>query len=209
MRKSPIVSRYTLPLCAALALGLGAGPVAAQDWFVRFGAVQVNPDSDNGRLAGGTLAATVDNNNQIGLILGRHFTPNLALEILAATPFSHTASVNGAEAVDFKHLPPTVSLQWYFLPEARFNPFVGLGVNYTYVYDEETRGPLAGTEVSLENSFGVAAQLGVAVKLNDSWDLVVDARQIDIDSDVKVNGADVGTVTVDPRVYGLTFSYKF
>lgn len=209
MRKSPIVSRYTLPLCAALALGLGAGPVAAQDWFVRFGAVQVNPDSDNGRLAGGALAATVDNNNQIGLILGRHFTPNLALEILAATPFSHTASVNGAEAVDFKHLPPTVSLQYHFAPGGRFCPFIGLGVNYTMIYDEETRGPLQGTRLSLDNSWGLAAQVGAEFKLNDQWALAADVRWIDIDTDARVNGAGVGTVNVDPVVIGAYLVYSF
>lgn len=205
------MKKYIAPLLGAAALAVTALPVHANDWFVRVGAVQVSPKSDNGTLAGGALKTDIDNNTQLGLILGRHLTPNLAVEVLAATPFSHTAKLNGAKAVDFKHLPPTVSLQWYFNPEGRVNPFVGAGLNYTFVYDEVSvrGGPVAGANVSLENSFGVAAQAGLAFKMSDAIDLVLDARWIDIDSDVKVNGSKVGTAVVDPLVVGLTLGYRF
>ncbi len=199
------------PLLGAAALSFAALPVQAEDWFVRVGAVQVSPKSDNGTLAGGALKTDIDSNTQLGLILGRHLTPNLAIELLAATPFSHTAKLNGANAVDFKHLPPTLSLQWYFNPEGRVNPFVGAGLNYTFVFDERAvaGGPVAGAKIGLDNSFGVAAQAGLQFKLSDTWDLVLDARWIDIESDVKVNGTKVGTAIVDPMVYGLTFGYRF
>lgn len=205
------MKKYIAPLLGAAALAVTTLPVQANDWFVRVGAVQVSPKSDNGTLAGGALKTDIDNNTQLGLILGRHLTPNLAVEVLAATPFSHTAKLNGAKAVDFKHLPPTVSLQWYFNPEGRVNPFVGAGLNYTFVYDEVSvrGGPVAGANVSLENSFGVAAQAGLAFRMSDAIDLVLDARWIDIDSDVKVNGSKVGTAVVDPLVVGLTLGYRF
>ncbi len=204
------MKKMIAPLLTAAAL-TAALPAQAEDWFVRFGAVQVAPKSDNGTLAGGALKTEIDNNAQLGLIVGRHLTPNLAVEVLAATPFSHTAKLNGARAVDFKHLPPTVSLQWYFNPEGKVNPFVGAGLNYTFVYDEEViaGGPVAGAKVGLDNSFGAAAQAGLAFKLSDSLDLVFDARWIDIDSDVKVNGSTVGTASVDPMVLGLTLGYRF
>jgi outer membrane protein len=198
-----------LPLLAALTGAAIATPACAQDWFLRVGAAHVAPDSDNGRLAGGALAADVDSNTQLGLIIGRHFSPHFAVELLAATPFSHTAKLNGADAVDFKHLPPTLSAQWYFNPEGRVNPFIGAGLNYTFVYDEDSRGPLAGTHVSIKNSAGLALQAGLAFRINDRWDLVLDARQIDLDADVEVDGTGVGTVNVDPRVYGLTASWRF
>jgi outer membrane protein len=205
------LARNIAPLLAAASLSMLALPAAASDWFVRVGPVHVNPDSNNGTLAGGALATRIDSNTQLGLILGRYLTPNLAVELLAATPFSHTASLNGVDAVDFKHLPPTVSLQWYFLPDAKVNPFVGLGLNYTFVYDEEViaSGPLAGAKAGIDNSFGLAAQAGLEIQLNDRWDLVLDARFIDLDADVKVNGAKVGTANVDPMVFGLTLGYRF
>lgn len=205
------MKKYIFPLLGAAALAVTALPVHAEDWFVRVGAVQVSPKSDNGTLAGGALKTDIDSNTQLGLILGRHLSPNLAVEVLAATPFSHTAKLNGAKAVDFKHLPPTVSLQWYFNPEGRVNPFVGAGLNYTFVYDEKpvAGGPVAGAKIGLDNSFGLAAQAGLVFKMSDAIDLVLDARWIDIDSDVKVNGSKVGTAVVDPLVVGLTLGYRF
>lgn len=197
-----------IALATTAALGLAA-PAAASDWFVRVGATQVSPKSNNGDLAGGALNARINDNVQLGLTLGRHLSPNLAVEVLGATPFSHYARLNGDRAVGFKHLPPTVSLQWYFSPESRVNPFVGAGLNYTFIYDEKPRGPLAGTKVSIENSFGLAAQAGLLFRVSDKMDLVLDARHIKIDADVKVNGGSVGKVTVDPMVYSLMLGWRF
>jgi outer membrane protein len=201
-----------LALAAALAASL-ALPATAQaeagDWFVRGGVASVQPESGNGRLAGGALAADIDNNAQVSLVAGKFITDTVAIELLAATPFSHTVALNGADAVDFKHLPPTVSLQYYFRPDARVRPFVGAGLNYTWTFDEEAYGPLAGTDTKIGNSWGMAAQLGLDIAINDQWSIVADARWIDIDADVRVNGADVGTATVDPMVFGLAVGYRF
>jgi outer membrane protein len=32
-------------------------------------------------------------------------------------------------------LPPTLSLQYHFMPEKQFSPYVGAGVNYTNISD--------------------------------------------------------------------------
>lgn len=195
-------------LLSALALSLST-PALADDWFVRAGAAHVDPKSDNGSLAGGALAASIDSNTQLGLILGRQLTDNWALELLAASPFKHTVSLNGVEAVDFKHLPPTLSLQYRFAPAAAVSPFIGAGLNYTRTWDESSLGPVAGADVQLGNSWGLAGQVGLAVKLGESMELVLEARYIDIAVDVSVNGVDVGTADVDPMVYALTLGWRF
>lgn len=193
----------------ATALALAATSVqASDDWFFRVGATNVNPQSDNGTLAG-TLRTTVDSNTQIGLTIGRHLNDNWAIEVLAATPFRHTASLNGAEAVDLKHLPPTVSLQYYFgAADAAFRPFFGAGLNYTLAFDIEERGPVAGARVDLDNSWGLATQAGVLFKAGN-WDVVADVRWIDIELDASLNGADIGTVSVDPLVVGVMVGTRF
>lgn len=193
---------------AALALAFAA-PAQAEDWFVRAGLSYVAPKSNNGSLAGGALAADISGEAGLGLVIGRRFSPNLSLELLAATPFEHSVSLNGADAVDFKHLPPTLSLVYGFAPESSVNPFIGAGVNYTWTFDERAYGPLAGTRVKLGNSWGLAAQAGLAFKVNDHWDVVLDARWIDISADVRVNGAFVGKAAVDPTVFGLHVGYRF
>ena len=118
-------------------------------------------------------------------------------------------ALNGADAVDFKHLPPTLSLQYYFAPDAGFNPFVGAGLNYTLTFSEDSYGPVAGNEVTIGNSWGLAAQVGAVIKIGETMDLVVDARWADIDADVQLNGAEIGTANVDPLVYGLTLGFRF
>lgn len=194
---------------AALVATSNAFAAEGDDWFVRVGAHVVNPKSDNGTLAGGALKASIDSDLRPTLALGKHFNDHWALEVLAALPFKHTASLNGAEALDFKHLPPTLTLQYYFAPGATVNPFLGVGLNYTLTFDEKERGPLAGTRTRVGNSFGAAAQAGLLFDLGRNWDLIADVRWADIDADVTVDGARVGTVNVDPLVYGIYLGWKF
>jgi len=86
---------------------------------------------------------------------------------------------------------------------------VGLGLNYTTFFSEETTGPLAGADLKLDDSWGLAAHAGLDFAIGqDKW-LRLDARWIDIDTDVKLNGADIGTANVDPIVVGIDLAYKF
>lgn len=197
-------------LAAALAAAILAPSIASANdtWFVRVGAHNVDPKSNSGTLAG-TLDATIDSDIKPTIAFGYHLSPNLAVELLAALPFKHEVSLNGDPAVEFTHLPPTLSLQYYFAPDAKVNPFLGAGVNYTWTYDEETKGPIAGTEVGIENSWGLAAQAGLLFKGGKNWDIVADVRYIDIDAKVKLNGAEIGKVDVNPLVYGVAVNFRF
>lgn len=200
--------RFSLPLLTALALAAGSAQ-AADDWFFRAGATHVNPDSGNGTLAG-TLAVDIDSQWGLGLTVGRYLDEHWALEVLAATPFRHTARLNGAESVDFKHLPPTVSVQYYFGDRgAALRPYLGAGVNWTWVYDEQERGPVAGTRVDLDNSWGLAAQAGLLWNLRENWHATADVRWIDIDAEARLNGAGIGTVKVDPMVISVMVGTRF
>lgn len=181
---------------------------AADGWFFRTGAITVDPKSDNGTLAG-TLPLQVGSDTQLSLIVGRQLSDHWSVELLAATPFTHMAKLAGSNAVEFKHLPPTLSLQYAFAPGSKVNPFIGAGLNYTIVFDEKERGPVAGTNVSLDNSMGLAAQAGIIFKINENWDVVADARWIDIDADARLNGASIGTANVDPLTYSVALGYNF
>lgn len=195
-----------------LALGGASGTAAAfepGDWLMKLGVHAVNPKSDNGSLAGDTLDVEIDTNArpsfQIEYFLNQHW----GLEVLAALPFEHDVNLNGTHAATIKHLPPTVSLQYHFAPSERVSPFVGLGLNYTWIYSEDTTGPLNGTKLALDNSWGLAAHAGVDFKLNNGWYVGADLRWMDIDSDARVNGAGVGTVHVDPLTYGFYVGFVF
>lgn len=202
--------KRVLPL--ALALLAGAGVAQAQDagnWQVKIGLHAVDPKSNNGHLADGALKTDVDSAWSPTITGEYFFTPNLGLEVLAALPFEHDVKLNGAKAATVKQLPPTVSLQWHFMPEAKFSPFVGLGVNFTRFFSIDEKGPLAGTRLNLDDSWGVAAHVGVDYAVAPQWSLTLDARWISISSDAKVNGAKVGSVDIDPFVYGVAVGYRF
>lgn len=204
--------RRFAPLAIALAFGGLAAPAFAQqagEWTFSVGAHQVNPKSDNGSLAGNTLKVEVGSNVRPTVTAEYFVRDNLGIEVLASLPFQHDVDIKGFGKVgSVKHLPPTVSLQYHF-GDGKVKPFIGAGLNYTYIYGESTSGALAGSKLRLDNSWGLAAHAGVDFKVGDKGAIRVDARWIDIDSDVKLNGTNLGTVNIDPLVYGAAYVFQF
>lgn len=197
-----------LTMIALMAAGMAVQPALAQEWFIRAGATLVDPASDNGDLAG--LPADIDSNTQLGITFGYQMTPNIAFELLAATPFSHDVSLQGLGTVaTFKQLPPTLNVQYIFNPEGKVSPYIGAGINFTLVYDVEAVGALAGENLGIGNSWGLDGQLGLRFNLANNWDLTADIRYIGIDADVTLNGVDIGTAEVNPMVYSLMVGKRF
>lgn len=204
--------KVLLPLVIAAALGAVVAPAAHADtndnWVVRFGLHDVDPKSNNGTLAG-ARASVSDSVRPTGSI-EYMITPNLGVDLLAAWPFQHDVKLCGVGKVaQTKELPPTLGINYHFLPEHQVSPFIGVGVNYTNFFDTKSAGALKGASVSIDNSWGVAAHAGIDVKLNQKWIFTADLRWVDIESDVHVNGAKVGTAKIDPLVYGLSLGYRF
>ena len=208
------------PLRIALAavLALTATPALAQSagsWTVGIGAHNVAPKSDNGTLTAtplGNLTMDVGSNVR-PTITGEYFLKdNLGLEVLAALPFQHDISVVGVGKVgSTKHLPPTVSLQYHF-GQGKVKPFVGLGVNYTRFFSTKAEGAIAGANLDLSDSWGLAAHLGVDFKVGEKGAIRLDYRKVDIDTRVKLNGANLGTsntVNIDPSAYGVAYVFQF
>ena len=86
---------------------------------------------------------------------------------------------------------------------------MGLGLNYTFFFDEGTTGALTGTKLSLKDSWGLAAQAGVDIDITPDWFVNLDVHYIDIDTKAKVNGATLGTVEIDPWVFGINIGTRF
>ena len=88
-------------------------------------------------------------------------------------------------------------------------PFLGAGVNFTRFSGEKTSGALAGSRLELDNSWDLAAHAGIDFKVGERRAIRVDARWIDIDTDVRLDGVDLGTVEIDPLVYGAAYVIRF
>jgi len=194
---------FSVLLLAATSL---AGPALAQsqgDMTLGFGLGLVEPKSKNGTVAGG--AATIDGNVRPIVTFEYFLRDNLGLEVLAALPFKHKIKVNGAFAGTTQHLPPTVSVNWHFPTGGAIKPFVGLGLNYTNFFKEKS--PL-GT-LKIDDSIGLAAQIGADYAVSDRGALRLSLRYIDIDADVKLNGVKIGKANIDPLVASLSYVMKF
>lgn len=212
-------------LAASLAAPLAAHAFEAGDIIVRAGAVTVDPREDSGniKIGGASQAgtgATLDSDTQLGLNFAYMITDHWAVELLAATPFSHdigTKGLGGLKLGETKHLPPTLSAVYYPLDKNNsWQPYVGLGINYTAFFDTKLSGQAkdAGFHgLSLDNSWGVAAQIGMDYMLTENLMINAQFRYIDIDTNGQTRTAD-GTkvkvdVDVDPRVYMIGLGYRF
>jgi outer membrane protein len=96
-------------------------------------------------------------------------------------------------------------VNWHIPTSGPITPFVGLGLNYTTFFEESS--PLG--DLKIDDSFGLAAHVGMDYALNDKAALRMDLRYIDIDADVKLNGTKIGKVNIDPVVAGISYIMKF
>lgn len=227
---------------AILSIAL-AGPAMAHEagqWILRAGVGTVMPKDDNLRLPEIvidplTINATVqvDDGTSLTLTGTYMFTEKWAFDILASWPFKHdidlAATISDGTNTEsgkvpfgeVEHLPPTFSIQYHFLPDAKFQPFVGLGVNYTtFLTEDLDQGIIdAGiVDYSLDDSFGVAVQAGADWMINDNWLINFDLRWINIESDLSATiddgvnlpvTAGLGTVKIDPVVFAINVGYRF
>jgi len=202
----------SLVLAAATALTMtSAFAVPAGTWSIAAGAHYVDPKSDNGTLDNG-LSVDVDDDIR-PTISGEYFIANnVGIELLAAIPFHHDITLTDAngDTVDGKtqHLPPTLSLQYHFdgyNTPMNLKPFVGVGVNYTTFFEEK----VALGDLELDDSVGVAGHVGLDIPFAPTEAFRIDARYMDIKTDAKLDGNDIGEVDISPWVYGIAFVKQF
>lgn len=194
-------------LLISLAIAMTAPAAQARDageWIWRAGAHTANPKSDNHDLVNVRSATTLTFNATY------LFRPHWGVELLAALPFTHDIDLNsGGNVAKVKHLPPTLSLQYHFIPDGTLRPYIGAGMNYTLFFSEHTRGALGGTDLKLAHSVGPALQAGMDMDIGSGWFVNVDARWFDIDTEATLNGASLGTVEIDPYALGVSIGRRF
>lgn len=194
---------YTLVLVSAATSG-SAFAVEQGDWIARFGWASAKPKTDNHDVV------SVSSDSSAVVNISYMFTDNLAVEVLGAYPFEHDIRlIDGPVVASTEHLPPTVSVQWHFMPDNAFKPYVGAGLNYTAFFSTSTTGPLEDSTLKLENSWGLAAEVGADFMLGESMLLNVSARYIDIETKAKLDGDSLGDVAIDPMVYTLAIGFVF
>ncbi|MGI2103585.1 outer membrane protein OmpW [Shewanella frigidimarina] len=212
--------KITLSLVVAslLTTGFSFGAAAHQagDIIVRAGVAMVAPNESSPVVAN-IAEFGVDNDVQLGLNFGYMLTDNLGIELLAASPFSHDVSLGElGKIADSKQLPPTLVAQYYFGDsQSALRPYIGLGINFTNFYDSEftqEAKDLGLDNLSLSNSWGVAAQVGLDYQIDKKWLVNASVWYAQISTDVSFDmGADhvVVDTDIDPWVYMVSIGYTF
>ena len=196
-------------ICLSLAGILASGAANAQ-FFATAGFTNVNPQSDNGTLAGADASVSTD--WSVTGNLGYKFSPNIFAQLgTALVPFEHDVSLDGLGTVaSLKHRPTVLSINYQFLPEGSVRPFIGIGYGWVTISDEKTKGALSGLDISASDSNGFTYGGGVDFFVNENLFIRADVSVLDFSTDVNVETlGDVGTAKVDPLVFGLSLGYQF
>jgi len=197
---------------ATLILGLLSSPVQAiqeGDWMVRIGASNVDSNVSSTFFSGApTVALDVDSSARPSLTISHMLQNNIALELLLATPFSHdiVASAGVGKVAETKQLPPTFSVQYHFAPQSKIRPYAGIGINFTNFFDTTPTATI--TSIDLDDSWGMAAQIGMDYDIGNDWFINVDLRYIDIETK---GYTDIGTIDVEinPTVLTVAAGFSF
>lgn len=218
------LSLKTSMLVVAFALGTSAAHAEAGDTFIRVRGIMVAPTESSGPILPAFPTEEVKVNNSVmpEVDITHMVSDNVGLELIAATTKHNASGTSGTTGGIGKLastwvLPPTLTVQYHFAPEAKVRPYVGAGVNYTMFYSEK---PSAGletavgqTDVNLKDSFGWAAQAGIDVDLNEKMFLNFDVKYIDIDTTARLATTAIGTqrvkISLDPIVIGVGVGFRF
>lgn len=191
----------TTAVCALL-----SGTAFAQEspWMVRVRAVNI--DMANKDATG--LGLTVNNKTIPEVDVTYFFNKNMAAELVLTVPQKQTvnSTVLAADIGTFKHLPPTLTLQYHFDGSSDMKPYVGAGVNYTKI----TQVNLLSGGANLEShSWGTALQAGIDFPIDKNLSFNIDIKKVSIKTNVYVGGVDNGVLKLNPTLMGVGLGYRF
>lgn len=212
-----ITSLTTTPLAA----------YEAGDWLIRGRVIAVTPDDSSSAVT--VLGAPVTGSGvgvDSDLVPEIDFTYMLSRNwgvelILASSEHDLKAKESLAglgQIIDARTLPPTLTLQYHFMPDNKFQPYAGIGINYTLFFDEGASNSLKSlgggkASVDLDASVGLAFQAGMDVALDKHWFVNFDVKYIDMETDASISTATLGKlkvdVDIDPWIYGIGIGKRF
>lgn len=129
-------------------------------------------------------------------------TKNWALSTICCISNQHvqgTGVIAGASVINTKVFPPTLLLQYHFTNFGAFQPYVGIGVNYTTFWATRAGnatfpffapgnpglglppgqyGFNTAYSASITPSWGVVGQVGANYMFNDKWGVYADVKYI-------------------------------
>jgi outer membrane protein len=210
--------------CAGAAILATPAYAKQGDVLVRLRAIMVAPNEKSGSVLPAFPGEKTKVNNSVMPEIDVTYmaTDHVGVELIAATTKHNASGISGTTGSLGKLastwvLPPTLTLQYHFMPEGHVRPYVGAGINYTLFYAEKPSSALEAavgtTKVHMSDSVGLAGQAGVDIDLNDRLFLNLDVKYIDIDTKARLATTAVGVqrvkLSLDPLVFGVGVGMRF
>ena len=191
--------------CATLALGIGS-PAFAQvagdpQWLVRTTVIGVLTNASSR-----TLGLDVKDTTDVALDITYFATPNIGLNLLATFLNTEVTAKGFGSVGSVDLLPPILTVQWHFAPQAQVRPYVGIGFNYNHFSRES--GTLSAIHTKIENKFGGVVQVGLDYMLTKSLSLNADLKYLQVKPEVRT---DLGNDKLNLRatIIGVGLGYRF
>jgi len=203
------MKKITLVLALA-AIGFTSTHVMAQEspWLVRVRAVDIDPANKSNPVGGVGASDLITVSKKVipEVDVTYFFTPNWSTELVLTYPQKHDVYLSGAQIGSVKQLPPTLTVQYHFVPTSQFNPYLGAGVNYTRFSNVD----IANGAITLDSgSFGYALGGGVDYKIDKNWSLNFDLKYVEMRSNVYSAGATISNIQINPWLIGVGVGYRF
>jgi outer membrane protein len=146
------------------------------------------------------------------------FTKNWAVEAICCVSY-HKVFLDGGnvapnqQAASAWLFPPTALVQYHWTDFGHFQPYIGVGVNYTVYFNQHASLPLLNT-VAIQNSWGVAGQIGFDYMIDDHWGFNFDVKKIMMNPHVYGTVAPglvsiSGQANLSPWLIGGGITYRF
>lgn len=199
-----LLGRALIGLSGSLLIWSAAADPADQPWQVRTTAISLFLDAKSD-----VLDLDVDDQFDLALDVTYFFTPSLAVNVLATTTnLEVESSVVGGSLGSVDLLPPIVTAQYHFAPDAPIRPYAGIGFNYN-VFSNES-GQLNTLAVKVDDAFGGVAEIGADnpvgdhVFINGNFKYLILETDVDVGADPTLNDE----LDVDAFIVGAGLGYR-
>ena len=195
---------------ALTAMSASAAPYDAGTVLVRLRAVEVLPDFGSTVSLGSGYKVTGTDTVIPEIDLTYFFDPHWSLELIAGTT-KHSLYLNKSVYIGSAWLlPPTLTAQYHFDQIGPFQPYVGVGINYTLFYDK--RGIASLGKLKATDQWGEALQVGADIPLSEDgqYFLNVDVKKIFVATHASYTASAVtADVNINPWLIGAGFGVRF
>ena len=207
---------------AAFALAaLIAAPATAQDaerFYARVGPAVLQLDESATMTAGGAAVpganVEIDDEWTGAVELGMFVSPNWAVSFTGGWPPEFEIQAAGSlaglgQAGSITGGPASLTAHYHFNRAGKFQPYVGGGVAFIYIFDEND-GAL--TNLKVDNTVGFAVQAGADYMITPRTGVFLDVKKAWLETEATGNlgpAPVVADVTLDPLVFhgGVTFRF--